>query len=197
MKKQQAPNRRNKEKKSAAGRVRWLLTVFLLTIVISAAFSFFSQKLLGRASLFGAFAILLAIIAIGILFDVIGVAVTAADEKPFHSMASRKVVGAAEAIRLLRSADRVASICNDIVGDICGVISGAAAALIAADAFFRVKSVPDTVMQLILSALVASLTITGKAFCKYIALENSTAIVHATARVIHFFRAPFQKKHGK
>lgn len=194
MKTKQAPQRREKGKKRSNGRARWLLTVFLLTILISAGFSFLAQKLLGKTSLFGAFLVLLAIISIGILFDVLGVAVTAADEKPFHSMASRKVVGAAEAIRLIRSADRVSSICNDIVGDICGVISGAAAALIAAEAFLRFESVPLTAVQLILSALVASLTITGKAFCKYVALENSTAIVHTAARIIHLIQKPFRKQ---
>lgn len=194
MKTKQAPQRREKGKKRSNGRARWLLTVFLLTILISAGFSFLAQKLLGKTSLFGAFQVLLAIISIGILFDVLGVAVTAADEKPFHSMASRKVVGAAEAIRLIRSADRVSSICNDIVGDICGVISGAAAALIAAEAFLRFESVPLTAVQLILSALVASLTITGKAFCKYVALEYSTAIVHTAARIIHLIQKPFRKQ---
>ena len=184
---------RGKKKKTAA-RLRWLIIVFLLSLIVSAGFSFASQKLLGRVSIFGAFFVLLAIIAIGILFDILGVAVTAADEKPFHSMASRKVRGASEAINLLRSADRVSSICNDIVGDICGVISGAAAALIAAEAFAHFQSVPLTILQLLLSALVASLTITGKASCKYIAIENSTAIVHFAARIICFFTHLFHRK---
>ena len=79
-----------------------------------------------------AFLILLAIILIGIIFDIIGMAVATADEKPFHSMASRKVAGASDAIKLLRNAERVSSICNDVVGDICGVVSGSASATIAA-----------------------------------------------------------------
>lgn len=190
------PNKTEKrgKKSKSAGKLRWLVTVFLLSLVISATFSLLSQKLLHSASVFGAFLILFAIIAIGILFDLLGVAVTAADERPFHSMASRKVPGANEAIRLLRSAGKVSSICCDIVGDICGVISGAAAALIAVSAFAQMHSVPLTVLQLLLSALAASLTITGKAYSKYIALDNSTAIVHAAGRVIHFFRRPIHRK---
>lgn len=180
-----------KTKKKSAGKTAWLITVFLLSLVISATFSFLSQKLLGSASLFGAFIVLFAIIALGIVFDMLGVAVTAADERPFHSMASRKVAGASEGIKLLRNAGKVSSICCDIVGDICGVISGAAAALIAVEALSSIQSVPLTVLQLLLSALVASLTITGKAFCKYIALDNSTEIVHLAGRVIHIFK--FQK----
>lgn len=185
---------KSRRKSKPTNRFRWLILVFLLSVGISAAFSYLSQKLMDAASMFGAFLILFAIIVIGILFDMIGVAVTVADEKPFHSMASKKVPGASEAIRLLRSADKVASICNDIIGDICGIISGAAAALIAVEAFLHVQSIPLTVVQLLLSALVAGLTITGKACCKFIALENCTKIVHITARCIRALQKPFLRK---
>ena len=181
----------------SASRVRWLIAIFLLALAISAVFSFLSQELLSKASLFGAFAVLLAIIAIGIFFDLLGVAVTAAEEKPFHSMASRKVPGGMEGIRLLRNADKVSSICNDVVGDICGIISGTAAAVVAVEAWTGMQSVPQRVVQLVLSALVAALTICGKAFCKQIALDNSTAIVHAAAKVIWRWKRLFRGKQQK
>ncbi len=187
----------HKASKSSSSRVRWLVTIFLLVLVISAAFSFMSQELLNSASLFGAFVVLLAIIAIGILFDLLGVAVTAADEKPFHSMAARKVVGAAEAIHLLRNAGKVSTICCDVVGDICGIISGTAAAVVAMEAFIHFDALPFTVLQLLLSALVAALTICGKAFCKTIALENSTQIVHLAARVLSYCKHPFGRSKQK
>ena len=114
----------NKRQQRAAAR--WALTIFLVTIAVSASISFASNEVMARSSMAVAFLILLVIVAVGILFDIIGVAVTSADEKPFHAMASRRVPGAKEAIRLLRSAGKVSSICNDVVGDICGVVSGAA-----------------------------------------------------------------------
>ncbi len=187
----------DKHRKASASRVHWLIAVFILALTISAAFSFFSQELLSRASLFGAFVVLLAIIAIGIFFDLLGVAVTAAEEKPFHSMASRKVPGGAEGIWLLRNAGRVSSICCDVVGDICGVISGAAAAVIAIEACKSLNSPSETAFQLLLSALVAALTILGKAFCKQIALDNSTAIVHGAARIVWRFKRIFSRKKTK
>ena len=98
---------------------------------------------------------------------------------------------ATEAIWLLRNADRVSSICNDVVGDICGIISGGAAAVIAIEAFQQMKSVSLSLLQLLLSALVAALTILGKAFCKQIALDNSTVIVHSFARVIRRIKRIF------
>ena len=198
-----ADGKRKKEKenngKSGTSRSKWLIGIFFLALLISATFSFLSQELLGDASLIGAFAVLLAIIAIGIFFDLLGVAVTAAEERPFHSMASRKVAGSQEAIWLLRNAGKVSSICCDVVGDICGVISGAAAAVVAVEAFVHFKTPSERVFQLLLSALVAALTILGKAFCKQVALENSTAIVFDFARIIYRIKRVFcrgKKKDG-
>lgn len=179
---------------TGGARVKWLIAIFLMSLTISAAFSFLSQELLQAASLFGAFIVLLTIIVIGILFDLLGIAVTAAEEKPFHSMSSRKVRGAAEAIWLLRNADKVSSICNDVVGDICGIISGAAAAAVAMEAVLYFRSISLRVLQLLLSALVAALTICGKAFCKQIALQNSTVIVHSSAKIIYRFKRVFHRK---
>ena len=178
----------------SSGRVRWLITIFFLSLAISAVFSFSSQKLLSGASLFGAFVVLFAIIALGIFFDLIGIAVTAAEEKPFHSMAARKVRGSLEAIWLLRNAGKVSSVCNDVVGDICGIISGAAAAVIAIEAWTGMQTVSQRLIQLVLSALVAALTILGKAFCKQIAMENSTVIVHGASRLIWRVQRPFKKR---
>ena len=131
--------------------------------------------------------ILLVIIFIGILFDIIGVAVTSADEKPFHSMAARKVPGAQASIRLLRNAERVSSICNDVVGDICGVVSGSASATIAAQVLRNFEFTVESVIPLIMSALVAGLTVGGKAIGKTVAINSCTDIVHSVGRVLWFF----------
>ena len=110
----------------------WVLTIFFTTILISGTISLVSDLVMERSSMVVAFIILLLIIGIGIIFDIVGMAVATADEKPFHAMAARKVKGAKQCILLLRNAERVSSICNDVVGDICGVVSGSASATIAA-----------------------------------------------------------------
>ena len=112
--------------------IRWVVTIFLVTILVSGVISLASDVLMANSTMGVAFIILLIIIFIGIVFDIVGMAVATADEKPFHSMAARKVPGAQESIKLLRNAERVSSICNDVVGDICGVVSGSASATIAA-----------------------------------------------------------------
>jgi len=168
---------------------KWITTIFGSTIGISGAMSFLSGEVLAGGGLALSFVVLLGIILIGVIFDIIGVAVTAAEERPFHSMAAKKVPEAMIAIRLLRKAERVSSFCNDVVGDICGVISGSASAVIAANAFQVGSSDLETVLQLLMSALVAGITVGGKAFGKSIAMGNSTAIVHTASKIIYSFRS--------
>ncbi len=176
------------QKKERNKAIIWVVTIFLVTIVISAIISLISEEVMAVSGTFTAFLILLAIILIGILFDIIGVAVTSADDKPFHSMAARKVPGAREAIQLLRNAERVSSICNDVIGDICGVISGAASATIAARILAGFEFTWPRVISLIMSSVVAGLTVGGKALGKGFAMKSSTKIVHFAGRVIRFFK---------
>lgn len=176
-------------KKERNKTIRWVVTIFFVTILISGTISFTSDLLMANSSMFVAFIILLAIVFIGIIFDVIGVAVTSADEKPFHSMAARKVPGAQESIRLLRNAERVSSICNDVVGDICGVVSGSASATIAVQMLNNLRSDNDTWIPLVMSALVAGLTVGGKAIGKTFAVHSCTKIVHGVGKIIWAFRS--------
>ena len=164
---------------------RWVITIFLATIVISAAISLASDFVMGKSSMGVAFLILLMIVFIGIIFDIVGMAVATADEKPFHAMAARKVKGAKECIRLLRNAERVSSICNDVVGDICGVVSGSASATIAAQILSNFELSFATLVPLMLSSLVAALTVGGKAVGKGIAVSSCTEIVYHAGQVIY------------
>ena len=74
---------------------------------------------------------LIVLISIGVITDVIGTAVTSADEQPFIAMASKRIRGAKQALQLIRKAERVSSLLNDVVGDIVGVVSGSAGSVIA------------------------------------------------------------------
>ena len=168
--------------------IRWVVTIFLATVLISGTISFVSDEIMERSSMAVAFLILLAIVLVGIIFDIVGVAVTSADEKPFHSMAARKVPGGLEAIRLLRNAERVSSICNDVVGDICGVVSGSASATIAAQILRNFEFSFPEIVSLMMSALVAALTVGGKAIGKTFAINSCTQIVSGVGRIIYVLR---------
>lgn len=164
--------------------IRWVVTIFIVTIFISGTISLLSDLIMENSSMAVAFLILLAIILIGIIFDIIGMAVASADEKPFHSMAARKVPGAQEAIKLLRNAERVSSICNDVVGDICGVVSGSASATIAVQILKEFDFSWPQIVSLAMSALAAGLTVGGKAIGKSFAVNSSTTIVHAVGKIV-------------
>lgn len=178
---------------------RWVISIFIITFFVSGGIGLLSEEILSNSGIIAAFFILFVIVFVGIIFDVIGVAVTSADERPFHSMASRKVCGAQEAISLLRNAERVGSICNDVVGDICGVISGSASAAIASKVIEHFTFSWPNVVTLLLSATVAATTVGGKAIGKAYAINSATQIVHNVGKLIYtkdkfFSRAPKKRK---
>lgn len=169
---------------------RWVLTVFVLTILISAVFSFLSDRLLSSAALIGALAVLLLIVLIGIAFDMLGLAVTAVDQVAIHGMASRRMKGAAEAADLIKNASRVSSVCCDVIGDVCGIVSGSATVVIAGKLLARTSGggLKETLIPLGMSALAAALTVSGKAIGKIAAMKNATQIVYFAGRIVSVFR---------
>ena len=176
----------DKKKGGSSSQYRWAFTVFLMAVVMSAVLSLVSESILAGAGMAVALLILAGFICLGILFDIIGVATTAADPKPFHSMAAHKEKGAKEALKLLRNADRVSSVCNDVVGDICGIVSGATGAVIVA----RLQKGLDLESVLIsvgVTALISGATIGGKALGKPFAMNQSKRVVHLAGRFLHLF----------
>jgi CBS domain containing-hemolysin-like protein len=177
--------------------IKWVVTIFLVTIVVSGMISLISDEVMARSGIVVAFIILLMIILVGVVFDILGMAVATADEKPFHSMAARKVPGAQEAIALLRNAERVSSICNDVVGDICGVVAGSASATVAVQLIQKFSFSWPALISLILSALVAGLTVGGKAIGKTVAVHSCVKIVHFAGRTIYALRSFFCREPRK
>ena len=165
-------NSKNKEKDHS--KIKWFIQVFITTFILSICFSYISTYGVSNLNLVSSIIILIAVIAIGIIFDIIGVAVTVANEEEFHAKATKKVAGAKTSIKLIKNAAKVSNICADIIGDICGVLSGAISAMISA----KLAEKMGTNLQFIISAAVASLTVGGKALGKEIANNNSTQIVH-------------------
>ena len=170
----------NKNKKDNTDIV-WFIKIFFTTFILSIVFSFISSNGITNLSLIPAILILLLVILVGIAFDIIGVAVTVADENEFHAKATKKVKGSKSSIKLIRNAPKVANICADVVGDICGVLSGAISALISMKITEQFGL--NFNLQFILSALVAALTVGGKALGKGVANNHSTQIVHVVGIV--------------
>ena len=165
---------------------KWFIQVFALTFTISLVFSYISANGVSNLSLIPAIFILLIVIFVGILFDIIGVAVTVANEEEFHAKATKKVKGSKDSIKLIKNAPKVANICADVIGDICGVLSGAISALIAMKITEQFGLRID--LQFLLSALVSAITVGGKALGKDVANRNATPIVHTVGTLLSKLR---------
>ena len=144
-------------------RNNWPLIVTILAFTISLLFSFISESVMPKVGIIVGIMILILFIFIGIIFDMIGVAVTSSNEEPLHAMSSKKIKGAKKAVSFgVSVAKGLASTFN-------------------LNIFYT---------GLIVTALIAALTIGGKAFCKRIAIDNNHKIVYMTAKVI----SKFEKK---
>ncbi|MBO5530399.1 MAG: hypothetical protein J5970_03280 [Bacilli bacterium] len=168
-------------------KAKWLLTVLLISFVLSIVMSITSEGLIPKVNVVIGIIIILLFIFIAVIFDMIGVAITAQEETPFHSMASKKIKGSTHSVKLLKNADKIASICNDVVGDVAGVVSGSAGVLVASTIsdYFGINK---SLVVLVTTAVIASLTITGKAYGKSIAIKNSKEITKQVGKVLHKFQ---------
>ena len=174
--------------------LKWLLKIIIISLVASVVFTIASAEVLGRAGYIMSFAILAFFIIVGIIFDVIGIAVTAANEAPFNSMATHRQRGAVESLRLIKNANRVTCYCNDVIGDVTGIVSGTTAALIAAR-LMEGFNTENIIFPVGISAVVAGLTIGGKAIGKTFAFNKSTEIVLSAGKLLNLLRLqPFSKQ---
>lgn len=176
---------KNKDGKKEESKMKWVIQSFVITFILSIIFAYVSTNGVSSLSLIPAILILVFVIFLGIIFDIIGVAVTVANEEEFHAKATKKVKGSKDSIKLIKNAPKVANICADVIGDICGVLSGAISALIAIKIATEIQLPFD--IQYILSALVSAITVSGKAFGKGIANKNSTEIVHKVGMILNKF----------
>ncbi|MDD3839188.1 MAG: hypothetical protein PHP06_01260 [Clostridia bacterium] len=190
------PNKNQNGKKSndKKSKIRWALTISMWTFILAFLLSILSESLMKAINLVFAIILLLVIILIGIIFDIIGTAVTAADQTPFHSMCSKKVPGAKHAVNMIKKADRVSNFCNDVIGDICGIVSGAASATIVYKILLENPDLHTTFISILLTSIAASLTVGGKAFGKNFAIKNSGKIVYSVAYMIYIIRRIFRKE---
>lgn len=177
------------KQKKKESNTKWIIQILIMSFTISLVFSFGSEMVLNQVSAYIGAIILVAFILFGILFDMIGTAVTSADISPFNSMSARKVKGADVAVIFKKNADKVASFCNDVIGDICGIISGSAGVIVSG-ALASALKVDVFIVTLVVTALVASMTIGGKAIGKGFAMKNSTNILYGFAKVISVFYKP-------
>ena len=164
----------------------WIMIVFVLTFILSFLFSTISN-LFGNINIVLMIIILMVVMLVGILFDMVGVAVLSCKEANFHAKASNKIDGAKECIVLIKNANKTSSVCCDVIGDICGIISGT----LAAGIVLLLKE--NILLDIFITAFISSLTVGFKAIGKKIAIKNSDSIVFLVGRTIN--KLNFKKKH--
>ena len=177
----------SKPKKDPRRRaVSWVIFVFFLSFVLSLLMSWSSSTALSAVGITLATLTVLILVTIGILFDILGVAVTSADKPPLVAMTTRRVPGARQALWMVQNADRMASVCNDVVGDICGIVSGATGAVIVAR-LQKGLNLESVLISVGVTALISGATIGGKALGKPFAMNQSKRVVHLAGRFLHLF----------
>lgn len=178
--------KKQEKKNKKKANYKWVVLITILAFIISVLFSLLSESLMPNVNIIIGIIIMLLFIFLGIIFDMIGVAITAANITPIHSMNSKKIKGANIALKFKQNADKASSFCNDVIGDICGIISGSAGVYISiksADIFNCNVIIPS----LIVTGVISALTIGGKALCKSLALNNSTSILFNFSKFISNF----------
>lgn len=168
---------------------KWIIKIVLLAFFISCCLALISELIIPNVFVVISIILILIFIALGIVFDIIGVAVTTAEPKIFHSMATKKVKGAKTAINLITKKEKVSSFCNDVIGDICGVISGSCGLSVAIklSSMFNLNLLIITVL---ITSLISAITIGGKALGKSYAVNKNNEIVFRVSKLL----SPFMKK---
>ena len=169
------PLRRKKEKEKGRKRQmrRWALTVLLASFFITALLSLASGEIIETLPMFASIIVLILFVSLGIVFDIIGLAVATADITAFNSMAARRLKAGRKAVWL-------------VIGDIAGVVSGATGAAIAAQLFSASEA--EFWLSLMLTSLIAAMTVGGKALGKQYAVRYNEKIVYWVARLLCGFR---------
>jgi CBS domain containing-hemolysin-like protein len=183
-------------KKTQNDFLRYSLFIAFVTLVIAFIINILATATLASTGWAIGMLVVLVIILIGVFFDILGIAATAAREEPFLAMCADKRPGAMEALRVVRNADKFSNFCNDVIGDIAGIISGVSSAAVVIglirDMGVSEGSAAYIIISVLFSSLVAALTVGGKAFGKSYAIKYSTQITFTVGRFLAFLEKYFK-----
>lgn len=171
----------------------WTIKITLITLCLAFFVSFATYLTSNKSNFIISVLTLALLIVVAIAFDSVGVAVTSCNLAPLLALSAKKVKGAAIAVKLVKNAEKVSNICNDVVGDMAGIISGTCAATVAMQLFSGDGNL--NLFNILISSVVSAVTVGGKAFFKSVAINNSKEMVLFVGRIIGIFYRPRMKKH--
>ena len=184
-----------KTKKKAPQWLTWGLAVIFLSFGLTVIFSFLTELVIDENSpAIVCGVVLLVLLILNISCDLLANAIISCKPESFHAMASNKIKGARRAVWLCNNASRLGSIFADVIGDICGIVSGAAGAVLATIIAVSYGDVWKLMAGILVSAIIGALTVGGKAFFKYFAIRFNKKIVFGFAKFTTFFKKEKKRK---
>ena len=175
----------------------WLVQIFFVSLCLSVLFALISELMLANASLALALFLIVLLVGVSVVFDLIGMAVTACSIKPLLDLNQKGERGADIAIKLVKNADRISCICTDVVGDICSILSGAGGVAISVILISFFPQVNSIILSILISSIIASVSVLGKAIGKTYALNYPIKVVLNTAKVLSLFKKSKKNSNGK
>lgn len=177
-------------------KYRWAIKMFILALCLSSVFSLISQTILNSLGIITSVITICLFIFISIVFDMIGIAATSCDPKFFEEKIKINTKGANVGLSLAKNSEKVCSFCADVVGDICGILSGAGGASIILSVISIIHNPSLAILvSTLVSSLIAGITIFGKACMKEYAIKNSNKLILFVGKFLE--KIFFKKKRKK
>lgn len=159
----------------------WAIKILILSVALSIVFGVLSQSIFPILPAFLSVFVIFFFILLSSLFDMIGVAFTAFDIQKLEKHKTKPIYKTAN--KLCQNSDKISSFCADVVGDICGILSGAGGVSLVLNLNLQNQNI-SFFITCFTSSVIAGLTIFLKAIMKPYAINNAETIVLKTAKVL-------------
>lgn len=186
--KDKSKKRKKSKKKLMPAWLSWGLSVLFLSFALTVLFSFLTEVSIKGSPVYICVIVIIVLLVLNIGCDMIANAVITCQPDVFHAMASNKIKGAKRAVTFCRNATRLGSIFADVIGDICGIVSGAAGAALVVYIAASGGTTVELIVSIGVNAVIGALTVGGKAFLKHFAMKYNKQIVFGFAKFTTFFK---------
>ena len=166
----------------------WGLSVLFLSFALTVVFSFLTEISIKGSPVYVCVIVLIVLLVLNIGCDMLANAIITCNPEVFHAMASNKIKGAKRAVSFCKNAAKLGSIFADIIGDICGIVSGAAGSVLVVYIAVNGGNTLELIASIGVSAVIAALTVGGKAISKHFAIKFNKQIVFGFAKFTTFFK---------
>jgi Mg2+/Co2+ transporter CorB len=133
------------------------------------------------------FWIIVGIIIFSIIFDMFSTSALTSSEASFHAMSSQGIKGAKQTINIIKNNAKFVTICSDVIGDVCGILSGGLGAVFAIN-LAQTTNFNLTATVVITTAFISAFTVGGKAIFKEVAIRNSDRIIFIMGKIKYYLR---------